>query len=112
MPQKSRQDVKADRHRFECDELHDQVEALDHEHHADRGEKNQRVVFAVVLVLDIEILHGEQDHHRGRGQKNHAEEEREIVDHQARRQARRVGKAHLIAAHGNGLMELPHRRSR
>ena len=54
-PQESRQHVKADGHRFQAQEFHDQVVAGRHEHHADRGEKHQGVILAVIFVLELQI---------------------------------------------------------
>ena len=79
MPQESGQDVKADGHGLEADELHDQVVAPGHEHHADRGKQQQRVIFAVVLVLDLQVAHREQNDQRGGDQENHPEVEKERI---------------------------------
>ena len=79
--QEARQDVEADGHGLEAQELDDQVVAGGHEHHADGGEQQQRVVFAVMLVFDLQVAHREQNHQRQRDQENHAEEDEERVHH-------------------------------
>ncbi len=79
--QEARQNVEADGHGLQAQELDDQVVAGGHEHHADRGEKQQRVVFAVMLVFDLQVADREQNHQRQRDQENHAEKDEERVHH-------------------------------
>ena len=59
--QESDQHVSGDRHQFEADEDEDDVEAGGHAHHAGDREQHQRVVFAVIFVLGLEIAHRHQD---------------------------------------------------
>src|SRR5581483_2634819 len=78
--QKAGEDVKADGHGFEAEKLHDQVVTGGHEHHADGGKQEQRVVFAVMFVFDLEIANGKQNDQRRRDQKDHSEKQEKRVD--------------------------------
>ena len=81
MAQKSGEYVKADGHGLQAEELHDQVVARGHEHHADRGEKKQRVILAVIFVFDLQVAHREQNHQRRGDQENHPEKQEEGIHH-------------------------------
>ena len=48
--------VEAQRHQFQTDEQRDQVRARGQEEHAALREQDQRVIFAVMLALDLQIL--------------------------------------------------------
>ena len=56
-PQKADQNVKRERHGFEAEKKHDEVGARGQEHHAHQREHDQRVVFAVMFVLDFQVAH-------------------------------------------------------
>ena len=81
MAQKSGEDVKADGHGLQAEELHDQVVARGHEHHADRGEKQQGVILAVIFVFDLQVAHRQQNHQRRGDQENHPEKQEEGIHH-------------------------------
>ena len=93
MPQKSDKDIKADGHRLQPEELHDQVVARRHEHHAHCGKQKQRVVFAVMLVFDLQIAHRKQNHQRRGDQKDHPEKQEKWINHD-----RAVESAHRFGA--------------
>src|SRR5882757_7301313 len=87
----ARENVQAEGHSLEAKEHHDQVGAGGHEHHADAGEKQKRIVFAFLLALQIEIAHGKKDHQRGGGEKDCGEEERVAVNHDGVLEAEEAG---------------------
>ena len=72
--QETDEHVETDRHGFEAEELHHQVESRGHEHHSDRREQQQRVILAVIFAHGRKVFHRKQDHQRRRGEKQRAEE--------------------------------------
>ncbi len=93
-PQEARQHVEAEGHRFQAQEFNDQVVARGHEHHADGGKQDQRVIFAVIFVLDLQIAHGKDDHQRRGNQENKTEKQKERVHQQRTAESDRPALGH------------------
>ena len=70
------------RHRFQAQELHDQVVARGHEHHADRGEQHQGVILAVIFVLELQIADRKHDDQRRGDEENKTEKQKKRIDQQ------------------------------
>src|SRR6185369_13861945 len=77
---KSDEDVERQRHQLETDVKRDEIVATGNKHHADGGEENECVVFAVLLSFNIEKARRNADRERGGNQKYCFEEKREAVD--------------------------------
>ncbi len=74
--QKSGENVEAEGHGLQAEEEHDQVDAGGHEHHADAGEENQRVVFAFLLAFEFEVTNGKKNDESGGGEEQNGEDEK------------------------------------
>src|SRR6516162_5932050 len=72
--------IEAERHRFEPKEQDDEIVATSEKHHAGRGEKHQRIVFAVLFAFELHVTHGKQNHKRGRRQKQKAKKNEKRID--------------------------------
>src|SRR5579863_1440003 len=96
--QESREDVEAERHGFKPYKQDDEIVAAGEEHHAHSGEEHQRVILAVLLLLDFHVTHGEQNDKRRGSKKEKSEKYEERVYHN--RVAKRVNGARgLVAPH-------------
>ena len=95
MPQKARENIKADGHGFEAKKLHDQVVPRSHEHHSHGGKQQQRVVFAVMFVFDLQVADRKQDDQARSHEKNHPEKQEKRVHHNGAIEA-----AHRFGAKG------------
>jgi len=56
--QETGEHVEAEGHGLEAQEHDDQVHAGGHEHHADTGKEQKRVVFALLFLFDLQVFHG------------------------------------------------------
>src|SRR6202034_2000018 len=79
-PQKSAQHIKTQRHRLQAQEQHHQIVAARQEHHPHGGKQHQRVIFAVLLVLNLHVPYGNQNHQRGGGQKQEAKKDKKRIN--------------------------------
>ena len=75
------QHVEAERHGLQPEEHHDQVNARGHEHHSDTRKEQKRVVFPLLLLFDVQVFHGQQNHERRGCQEECCEKEKERIDH-------------------------------
>ncbi len=78
--EKTGEHVEAERHRFQAEEHHDQVYAGGHKHHTDAGKEQKRVVFAFLLLFDLQVFHGQENHQRGGGKEKRAKKNKERID--------------------------------
>src|SRR5262249_2303928 len=78
--QESSENIKTECHGLEAQEHHNEISAGSHEHHADAGEQQQRVVLAFLFLFDFEVLHGEQNDQRGGGKKERREKQEKGID--------------------------------
>ena len=53
--QETHQNVSRDGHQLQADKDENHIQPGSHAHHSDDREKNQRIIFAVILLLDFEI---------------------------------------------------------
>ena len=60
------ENIEAERHRLESEKEDDEIVAAGEKHHSCSGEKHQRVVFAMLLALELHVTDGEQDDERCR----------------------------------------------
>ena len=96
----SNQHVERQRHQLETDVKRDQIVAAGDEHHADGGEENECVVFAVLFAFDIEKASRDADRERGGDQKDCFEEKCEAVDaHHAVESRRTAASSHEPPLH-------------
>src|SRR5271156_837605 len=116
-PQKSAEDVKAQRHRLQAQEQHHQIVPTRQEHHAHGGKEHQRVIFAVLLVFNLHVTHRNQNHQRRGREEQKTEENKKrvypdgIVESRRRsKRRRRVRLQHVERAAAENHAE--HRRQR
>jgi len=74
--QESDHDVEAQRHQLESDEQRDQIRTRGQEKHAALREKDQSVILAVLLALNVQILVRHYDNDERRKQKDPVKEQR------------------------------------
>jgi hypothetical protein len=77
--QEAHHDVEGERHQLEANEQRDEVRAGRQEKHAALREQHERVVFAVVLARDFQVLVRHQGHDEGGRHENPIEEDAEAV---------------------------------
>ncbi len=80
------QNVRGDGAGLQADERGHQFGGAGHHAHAHGGEKNQRVVFAVLDVFAVEIIGRADDHQERDGFHHHVHEDAEAVDAQQARE--------------------------
>ena len=78
--QETNQHVSGNRHQFEPDEEQHDVDSRRHAHHAHHGKQQQRIVFAVVFIFQVEIVHRHQDGDGRSRQKQIPEIDGEAID--------------------------------
>ncbi len=79
--QETGEDVETESHGLKAEEHHDEVHSGRHEHHSDAGEEQERVVFALLFLFDLQVFHGQKNHESGGGQKKNREEKKERINH-------------------------------